>query len=142
MPGGGIRLRSCVALERELQAKLNQTRVVQLAGDQAKRVSSWGPVVRGAGESKLGPVKGIEELSPELNAKLVVRTELGSLEDRQVPVVDSRRTERGINTSLSPITVIRWRSEASRIKGFSKFGDSAPCWRRFVASGNHVGANV
>src|ERR1700722_9943495 len=98
MPGGGTRLRSCVALERELQTKLNQTRVVVLAGDDAKRVRVIRRHERSSREPKLYAVKRVEELSSEFNAELIIRAELGSLEDCQIPVVNSLRSERWINT--------------------------------------------
>src|ERR1700677_276157 len=142
MPGGGIRLRSPVALERELQTKLNQTRIVQLARNQAKRVTSRSAVVRSAGEPKLSPVEGIEELGPEFQAEFIVRSELGPLEDCQVPVIDTICTERGINTSFRSISVVRRRSKASRIERLAEFRDGARRRGGLVASGNDIGSDV
>ena len=91
MPGGGIHLRSVRALEQELQCELNQPRVVGLRSDRSK------PVIEGGGrlvrhgrcvkavepcarESELNAIEGVEELRPELNAKLVFRAEGRRLE--------------------------------------------------------------
>ena len=107
MPGGGIRLRSPVALERELQTELNQARGIGLTGDQTKRVSRRWSRESWSWESQLDPVEGVEELSPELQAKLVIGSELGPLEDRQIPVVDSGCAQSGIHTSFSAVSIVR-----------------------------------
>src|SRR5277367_1296959 len=119
MPGGGIHLRSVRALEQELQCELNQPRAVGLGCNRSKPaiVGVEGPrcgrnviaVVPCARESKLNAIEGVEELRPELNAKLVFRAEGRRLEQGDVPVVDSGRTQAGVNAGFCTVSPVgRW----------------------------------
>src|SRR5580700_10410401 len=123
MPGGGIHLRSVRALEQELQCELNQPRVVGLRSDRSKpEVVDVLPgylviaVVRCARESELNAIEGVKELCPELYAKLVLRSEGRRLEQGDVPVVDSGRTQAGVNAGFCTVSPSgRW-GEAADVK--------------------------
>src|SRR5580700_8454816 len=91
--GGGIHLRSSHALEHELPSELNEPRIVQLVIRNSER-----PVIRcatsGIRWAKLGAIKRIEELRPELKTEPFTRTEIRRLEYREVPVIDPSATKR------------------------------------------------
>ena len=144
MPGGGIRLRSCVALERELQSKLNQARRIGLTRNLTKpdRICRAGrvvPVEIGSGECELRMVERIEKLSPKFETKLVVRSKLRPLEYRQVPVIDARRAQGGINTSFCTVSVSIRRDKAVGVEVFFQLRQ---CTGLLVASGYYAWTNV
>ena len=85
--GGGTRLRSCVALERELQTKLNQAWRIGLSGNLAKsnavcRARRGVSVEIGRRKCELRVIESVKELSPELKSEPIVRSELRPLEYR------------------------------------------------------------
>src|SRR5277367_1247257 len=110
--GTGIHLRSPHALEQELQSELNEPRIAQLATRNSETL-----IIRftasGIRWAKLDAIKRIEELRPELQTELFLRTEARRLEYREIPVIDSFASKRRIHTRLVPETKVAGSCEAS-----------------------------
>src|SRR3974390_364021 len=105
MPGGGIHLRPTHALEQELQSELNQAWVVKLTGYEPKVRVVGGQQSRviaasGVWRAELDAIKRVEELCPELQAELVIRTEVRGLKEREVPVIDTCPSKRRVHARL------------------------------------------
>jgi|SRR5580658_5717796 hypothetical protein len=105
--GGGIHLRPTRALEQELQSELNQTWIVELTVHNSEarvigcRYSQTGVIAaRGVRWAKLDAIECVEELCPELQAKLVLRAKVRCLKQGEVPVIDPCPTHRGIHARL------------------------------------------
>ena len=105
--GGGIHLRSTNALEQELQSELNESRVVELAVHNSEarvigcRYSQTGVIAaRGVRWAKLDAIERVEELCPELQAKLILRAKVRRLKQGEVRVIDPCPTHCGIHARL------------------------------------------
>ena len=81
-------------------------------------------------------VEDVEELRTELDAHSFPN--LGSLEDGEIEVVDSRPAKSRVNTRFGTGTVIRWGHEASGIKPIRDVAAAS----FLVATRNHIGSNV
>ena len=92
-------LHSTILLEQELQCKLNESRIVELAAhkSEARVIRRAARRVRRA---KLDAIKGVEKLGSELKPKPVIRTEICRFVYRYVPVIDPSASECGIHTRL------------------------------------------
>jgi len=127
---------NAVGLEQEFQSELNEPRRVQLAAH-----NSEARVIRcaacGVWRAKLHTIEGVEELGPELQSQLVLRSEVCGLKYCDVPVIDSLPSERGIDTTFVAETPVGRRREAARIEP----GDSSREGRMgygLVASGHII----
>src|SRR5258707_12449203 len=107
--------RALWVLEQELQSELNEPRRVQLAVH-----NSEARVIRGAAggvwRAKLHTIEGVEELGPELQSELILRSEVRCLEYRDVPVVDSLPAQRRIHAPFVAEAPIGGRREAAWIE--------------------------
>jgi MoaA/NifB/PqqE/SkfB family radical SAM enzyme len=109
--GAGVdstHLHSTFLLEQELQAELNESRVVELTShnSEARIVRR---ATRGVRRTKLDAIEGVEKFGSELKPKPVVRTEICRLEYRKIPVIDARASECGIHARLvAECPIPRW----------------------------------
>jgi hypothetical protein len=86
-------------LEQELQTELNETRVTQSARDHAK-VGVVARATDAIGIAKLGMVKQVEKLGPELQAEPAIGSESGLLKYGNVKIVDALQSKAGIHSCL------------------------------------------
>src|SRR5271156_3904212 len=102
-------------LKQELRSELNEPRIVQLVIR-----NSESPVIRcatsGIRWAKLGAIKRIEKLRPELKTELFLRTEVRRLEYREIPVIDPFAPKRRIHARLVPETKVAGSCEAIRVE--------------------------
>ena len=101
-------------LEEESQSELYQSwvgawiRAIHLSEGQ-------GPELR-IGWGKLGAIENVEELGSEFQSQFLIRTKLGSLEYRKIPIVNSGTSKCGVGSGLVAKDKVRRGSKASSIE--------------------------
>ena len=124
------------SLEHKLQRELNQTWVIaRVCGgylSESVRISRNETRAR---ESELRVVEQIEEFSAEFDSEPLPN--LRPLEDGEIKIVDSIRTQRGIYARFITKTPLRRRRETIRIEPTCQTAVA-----RFIATGYNVGAYV
>ena len=102
-------------LEQELQSELDEPWRVQLAAHDAEaRIIRC--AASGVRWAKLHTIESVEELGPELQTELVLRSEVCGFKYRDVPVIDSLPSQGGIDATLVTETPVGRRRETARIE--------------------------
>jgi hypothetical protein len=102
-------------LKQELQTKLNEARVTQSAGYDAE-VGVVTCATDAIGIAKLGMVKQVEELGPELQAEPAIGSESGLLKYSDVKIVDALQSKAGIHSCLIAEAPIWGRRKAGSVE--------------------------